>query len=256
MPAATQVAVLIVTGAYFLPDAWTPFIERLSGAGFLVRCPRLPTCGDVRSPKATVEDDVTAIRNVAMELVEAGHPIIVLAHSYGGTVASEAIREDLYAKQPTGPGVVHLIYLSGWLILPGYSVNDMFEKYGWESKADASINEDATVSIKNVPECFYNDIEPMQAQELAKKNVTHNTATFPHKVSHAPWKDVPTTYVHCEKDMAIFLNLQKAMVNDARKNGAATLVIATCDSGHCPFLSMPGEVIGIVKEAWAGVQST
>jgi hypothetical protein len=191
-----------------------------------------------------------------MKLVDDGHPIIVLAHSYGGIVASEAIREDLYAKHASGPGVVHLIYLSAWLVPPGKSLSDMFEKYGWQSKADAAINEDGTVSIKNIPDCFYNDIDPKHAEELAKKNVTHNTATFPHKVSHAPWKDISTTYVLCEKDMAIFFDLQKDMVKDAIENGAATLVTDTYDSGHCPFLSMPVEVIGIVEKGWANCQST
>jgi pimeloyl-ACP methyl ester carboxylesterase len=255
MTSLPQAAVLLVTGAYFLPVSWEPFIDRLSVAGFLVRCPRLPTCGGVRPAKATVEDDVAAVRNAAAELVKAGHPIIVLAHSYGGIVASEAIRPELYAKEPSGAGVVYLIYLSAWLLLPGCSVNDMFEKYRWQSKADVGFNEDGTVSIKNVPDCFYNDIEPERAQQLAKKNVTHNTSTFPHKVSYAPWKEISTTYVYCSKDMAIFLDLQKDMVKDAQENGAPALDIVTCDSGHCPFLSMPGEVVGIVEKAWATGQS-
>ena len=72
----------------------------LSAAGFIPSCPRLPTCGDARPPKATVQDDVTVVRNAAMELLKAGHPIIVLAHSYGGIVASEAICEDLYKSLP------------------------------------------------------------------------------------------------------------------------------------------------------------
>jgi hypothetical protein len=132
----------------------------------------------VRPPKATLENDVTAVRHVAKQLVDAGHSIVLLAHSYGGIVASEAIREDLYAKQPSGPGVVHLIYLSAWLLLPGYSLSDMFEKYGCQPQADTSINEDGTVSIKNAPDCFYNDIEPSLVQELAKKNVTHTRRHF------------------------------------------------------------------------------
>jgi hypothetical protein len=45
-------------------------------------------------------------------------------------------------------------------------------------------------------------------------------------------------------------------VKDAIENGAATLVTDTYDSGHCPFLSMPVEVIGIVEKGWANCQST
>lgn len=82
----------------------------------------------------TVEDDAVAVRNAAMELMDNGHPIIVLAHSYGGIVVAEAIGEDLFAKLPSGPGVVHLIHLSAWLILPRFSVNDMFEKYAQQTE--------------------------------------------------------------------------------------------------------------------------
>lgn len=109
--------------------------------------------------------------------------------------------------------------------------------------------------IKNVADSFYNDLEPRSAQELAKKNVTHNTAPFPHKMSGAPWKVVPTTYVYCAKDMVIFIGLQTTMVKNARENGAAKLSTIACDTGRCPFLSMPAEVIGIVEKAEVALQS-
>jgi len=261
MPSPKQPAVLIVHGAYFLPESWTPFTDVLSGAGFLVRCPRLPTCGDVRPPKATLQDDVTAVRSVATQLANSGHPIIILAHSYGGIVASEAICEDLYAKQPSSPdatrgGVVHLIYLCAFLVQPGDSLGDIQGKYGMQTKVDLGFNEDGTVWAKNAPDSFYNDMETGRAQELAKKNVTSNWSVVSSKVSHAPWEDVPTTYVHCAKDMAILLGLQKSMVKDAvESGGAADLSTVTCDSGHCPFLSMPAEVVGIVEKVWADAQS-
>jgi hypothetical protein len=68
------------------------------------------------------------------------------------------------------------------------------------------------------------------AQELTKKNVSHNAGIFSEKVSRAPWKEMSTAYVYYAKDMAIFLELQKSLVRDARENGTANLVTATCDS--------------------------
>ena len=250
-----KAAVLIVTGAYFLPDAWKHFRDDLTEAGFVSSCPRLPTCGDVRPPKATVEDDVKAVRDAATELVKAGHPIIVLAHSYGGIVASDAISADLYAKDPSSPGVVHLIYLAAMLFLPGNSLGDVLGKYGFLSKADMGINEDGTVQIKNTPDSFYNDVEPDHAKELSESNVTHNSSTMTYKVSHAPWKALPTTYIYCAKDMAFFFELQQAMVKDAMENGAADLGTVTCDTGHCAFLTAPAEVIRIVENAWSTSRS-
>ncbi|KAF6228724.1 hypothetical protein HO173_011743 [Letharia columbiana] len=91
-----------------LPATYAPFLDLLSKAEFIVRRPHLPTTGDVRPPNATSEDDVTTVRAVAFDLASAGHPIIVLAHSYSGLVASEAVTEELYAKHGNA-GVVRLI---------------------------------------------------------------------------------------------------------------------------------------------------
>jgi alpha-beta hydrolase superfamily lysophospholipase len=74
---------------------------------------------------------VAAVRKVAQELIDTGHSILVLAHSYGGMVASKAITQDLYAS--SGNGVVSLIYLSAWLLQPGDSLEDVITKHGFQS---------------------------------------------------------------------------------------------------------------------------
>ena len=241
-------AVLVVHGGYFLPPAWAPFIEDLKSAGFTVSCPRLPTCGDERPPKALLSDDVAAVRTAANELVEAGHSILVLCHSYGGIVASEAIQSDLYAKDNNGKGVVRLVYLSSWLVQPGDSLMDVVGKHGFLTKVDLGQNDDGTVFAKNAPDSFYNDIERSRAEELATHNVTHNWLAVSGKVLAAPWKDLPTTYIHCERDLAIELPLQKDMVKDAiAAAGSAKLETVSLDTGHCPFLSNPEALMQIVK---------
>ena len=66
--------------------------------------------------------------------------------------------------------------------------------------------------------------------------------------------DLPTTYVHCEKDQAIFVGLQRSMVEDAREalEGKESLKTETLDAGHCPFLSMPDEVVKLVTRVANG----
>jgi pimeloyl-ACP methyl ester carboxylesterase len=249
MPDTKPTAILIVHGGYFLPSAWAPFMEELTKAGFTVRCPRLPTCGDERPPKALLEHDVAAVHVAAKELIDAGHTILVLAHSYGGVVASEAIRPDLYASPSSSGGVVSLIYLSAWLVQPGSGVTDVIEKYGFQCEVDLGSNNDGTVFAKNAAASFYNDIEPTRAEELARSNVTHNWAAAEGSGTSAPWKDLPTTYIHCTRDLALMLPLQQSMVRDAViAAGSAKLETVSIDSGHCPFLSKPTELVQIVRE--------
>ncbi|KAJ5132496.1 hypothetical protein N7448_006654 [Penicillium atrosanguineum] len=241
-------AILIIHGGYFLPTAWDTFSARLTQSGLTVRCPRLPSCGDKRPPTATLKEDVTAARKAAKDLIDTGHIVIVLAHGYGGIVASDALTPDLYANE-TSNGIVYLILLSAWLVQPGSSIEQVVSKNGLEFKGDIFVKEDGVVFCKNAAETFYNDIDSATAAELAKGNVTQNWAAATGSVSEAPWRDLPTTYVYCTKDLAITLPLQKMMVEDAvaSADGAVEFVTEDLDSGHCPFLSMPDELANIVK---------
>lgn len=239
-------SVLIVHGGYFLPAAWDAFSDRLRQVGFTVQCPRLPSCGDKRPPTATLEHDVKAVRMAAQDLIDSNHTILVLAHSYGGIVASEAIGPNLYSSDSSG--VVGLVLLSSWLVQPGDTLTDVIGKYGFQCKVDLGNNGDGTVYAKNAPESFYNDIESTEAEDLATRNVTHNWLAASGQISGAPWKDLPTTYIHCAQDLAIMLPLQQSMVQDA-VNAGGKLITKTIDSGHCPFLSQPEAVLRIVEDA-------
>ncbi|KAH8588348.1 Alpha/beta hydrolase fold-1 [Bisporella sp. PMI_857] len=253
-------AILIVHGGYFLPPAWDAFKTTLSSLGFAVSVPRLPTCGDARPPTALLSHDVAAVRTAAQELLSANHKIIVLAHSYGGIVASEALTPDLFASNNENKkGIVSLVYLAAWLVQPGDTLADVIGKYGFQSKVDLGQNEDGTVYAKNAPESFFNDINdanPARASELAKANVTHNWLGATGKVTAAPWKDLPTTYVHTTNDLAIMLPLQESMVKDAVDALGSTgrkIEIETIESAHCPFLSKPDEVVAILERALARI---
>ncbi|KAJ5692799.1 hypothetical protein N7462_002222 [Penicillium macrosclerotiorum] len=241
-------AILIIHGAYLLPSAWHILRTDFAWSHLAVRCPRLPSCGDERPQKATRDDDVAIVRAAAKELIDGGHNILVLAHSYGGMVASEAITEDLYANGGR-KGIVSLALLSAWLIQPGESLQDVIKKYGFQCKVDLGQNEDGTVFVKNAPESFYNDMDPDAAAELTRDlNVTYNRVAASGQITGAPWKDIPTTYIHTTRDLAIMLPLQQSMVKDAMDaGGKARFSTATIDSAHCPFLSRPEAVIHVLE---------
>lgn len=246
---AHEPAVVLICGAWHLPEAYVPLLDQLFKAGFLVRCPRLPTNGDVRPPKANLQDDVAAVRAVVSDLISTRHQIIILAHSWGGLVACEAITEHLYAKDGTA-GVVRLIYLSAWLIQPDTCLAHLIEKYGYDSELDLDLNEDGMSLPKNAPEALYHDLGVGEVQELTKQLVRHNFMEISATVTHAPWKDLPTLFVHCTNDLAIGLGLQKHQVKDAIESGAAELTVRELESSHSPFRSMPAALVRIVEDVW------
>lgn len=104
---------------------------------------------------------------------------------------------------------------------------------------------------KNAQDAFYNDVLPRsRADELAHANVTHNIMVVGGNVEGVPWMDVESTYVFCEKDKAILVQLQRNMVKDAQDAGGK-LQVETLQSGHCPFLSQPDEMVRIVEKVAA-----
>lgn len=245
-------AVLIVHGAYFLPLAWNDFSTRLTNTGLTVRVPRLPTCNDTVPPTALLEQDLHAVRTAAKELIDTNHKIIVLAHSYGGIVASNAITPDLYSAG--GSGVVSLIYLAAFVLPLGDGLGELVARHGMQSEVDLGDLGDGVMFPKNAPESFYNDIERERAEKLAKENVTHNYMAAVEKTKYAPWRDLPTTYVFCSRDKAILPPLQEALLKDVVDVGGSGIVTESIEAGHCPFLSRPGDVQRIVEGAVAKIE--
>lgn len=262
-------AVLLVHAGFHVPETYAPFLAELSTAGFVVRCPRLPTNGDVKPPKATFHDDVAVVRAEILNLISAGHRIMVISHSYGGLVTSEAIIEDLYAKkkkkeeeedddenrkEKEAGGVVRLVYLSAWLLQPGTSLPQLFQTHGFHSSLELNVDPTSLMAIpKNAPEALYNDLPFADAQTLTEKLVTLNFAQTGTIITGAPWRDVPTTFVHCTKDRGMFLDLQERMVRDAVENRAVGgMQVRRLEAGHGPFWSMPGAVVRVLEEVWKG----
>ena len=249
---AKEPVILIVPGAYLPPESWAPFTKALSEAGFEAYCPRLPTVGDVRPPKHTFADDVKAVRKEAIEIATKERNIIVLAHSYGGMVASEALDEGLcaHSRPPFTGGVIKIVLLNAWLPLKGTCLKDILGTHGWKSNCDIAFNEDGTVWIKNAADVFFNDIEsPSRVEELVRSTLTHNWTIAEAKISTTPWQDVPTTYIHCKRDRTIWPEVQESMVRDAVLiGGARGLRTETLDAGHMPFLSMPEVLMGLFEK--------
>ena len=260
MSGPKQPAVVLVHGGFSTPNIYDDFLSVLSLAGFVTRCPHLPTSSNERPPRGYLEDDIAAVRREVRELAEAGHPIVVIAHSWGGFVTSESIGQDLcVSSSELGKGkggIVHLIYISAWLLLPGDWVQLRYTNPDVRSHTQLEVNEDGTARVTNIEESFYNDIDSVEERRsLASKHVLHHFVEAAKKATRTHWKNVPTTFVYCEKDLSIPLEMQKGMVADlVRSVPPQSFAEANLDAGHFSFCSMPHEVAKVVKEIWATAQ--
>jgi len=126
--------ILLVQGSFQIPQVYEKLVKGLMDQGYPTIHPRLPSCSDVDKPdfpQVSLVDDVLAIRLELIRQIEYEEKnVVVVMHSYGGLVGSEAVTEELsYAKrqsQGLAGGVTHLFYCCAFLLDKGQSVLSAF----------------------------------------------------------------------------------------------------------------------------------
>ncbi|RAQ57220.1 hypothetical protein COH20_011943 [Aspergillus flavus] len=119
----TYTYIVLVQGSFQTPLVYNELLTHLRDLGHPVVLPPLPSCSDVEHydfPTRTLADDALAITKVVEQLVEDGKTVVLVMHSYGGIVGSEAIPENLSyrARQAGGQkgGVIHLFYYTAFVL--------------------------------------------------------------------------------------------------------------------------------------------
>src|SRR5580700_6219902 len=108
MSNADGAVAVLVHGAWHGAWCWEPVVVELEGRGHPVRTIDLPSRGN---PAGDLHGDAQAVR----ELVESlGRPVVLVGHSYGGAVITEASSGT--------PGIKRLVYLTALVPDAGESV--------------------------------------------------------------------------------------------------------------------------------------
>lgn len=126
--------IIHVQGSFQIPEVYKKLVDGLVAKGYPTIHPTLPSCSDIDSPEfpqRTLIDDALKIRSELIRQIEyGGKTVIVVMHSYGGLVGSEAIPEELsYSKrqgQGLPGGVIHLYFYTAFLLEEGQSVISAF----------------------------------------------------------------------------------------------------------------------------------
>ena len=126
--------ILLIQGSFQIPEVYGKLIQGLESQGYPTLHPSLPSCSDTESadfPQRTLADDAATIRTALEGLIKQdGKVVLLVMHSYGGLVGSEAVTEELsYGKrqeQGLPGGVIHLFYYSAFLLNEGQSVLGAF----------------------------------------------------------------------------------------------------------------------------------
>ncbi|CAI7574400.1 unnamed protein product [Penicillium pancosmium] len=206
-------------GAWVVPSVFDATRSYLESLGFSSACPAHPSIG-AEPPSMTLEDDTESLRSVLTAYVDEGRDVIVVAHSYGGVVASSAV-EGLSKTARTEAGMLGGNYMP-WMKVEGDYVHaDGAGDVGWQ------------------------DI-PLESQEKWNSLILHTSRqVFSGESAFEPWKDIPCAYILCENDRALPPPFQELFASKV----AGPANTYRLPSSHSPFLSMPDRLAETLRKA-------
>jgi pimeloyl-ACP methyl ester carboxylesterase len=219
------VRLLLIPGAFHGAWVWEKVIDRLAELGWSAHTVELPSVAAKGQPRYGMHDDAAAVRR---RLAAIDDPVVVVAHSYGGLVATQAAA-DL-------TNITHIIYLAGFQLDIGDSLLGVVgEPPPWW------IIEGDTLIAGRPLETFYHDAPPDDARRAIDRLQPSSYSMVTDRLTAAAWRNTPSTYVICEEDQALPPAAQEQLAKRAT-------TIRRLPSSHSPMLSLPAQVAQIIAE--------
>lgn len=221
------VSIVLVHGAFVDGSGWQAVYDILADEGYEVLV--------VQNPTITLAGDVAATeRAIAM----AKHPVVLVGHSYGGAVITEA---------GDNPKVRSLAYIAAFAPDAGESVLSLAEQPvpPGESKAPLLPPRDGYLIADpaKFPAAFAAGVDPKLTRFMAAAQVPWGLEAVQTKIARVAWKTRPTHFMVTTRDHMIPPSAQRMM---AKRAAAKTVEI---ESSHAVMLAHPREVAAFIKAA-------
>ena len=217
--------VLLIHGAWADGSSWSKLIPLLEAKGLHVVA--------VQIPLTSFADDVAATQR-AMALEDG--PMLLVGHSYGGAVITEAGND---------PKVAGLVYVSA--VAPGAGesafglISSVPTPIGSELRPDKSGF--LKLTAKGIAEDFAQDLSAEEIAVLIATQVPVSVGAMKGDVTTPAWKSKPSWYIVAANDRAISPELEAAQ---AKRIGATTV---TVPSSHVSMLAQPSKVAAVIFDA-------
>jgi pimeloyl-ACP methyl ester carboxylesterase len=217
--------VVLVHGAFADGSGWRGVYDNLTARGFRVTI--------VQNPLTSLTDDVAATTRV-LDLQDG--PAILVGHSWGGTVITEA---------GVHPQVAGLVYVSA--LVPDAGENSAQQYEGFAPTPDFVIDVGADgygfLNPGRFKAGFAADTSDADAAFLRDSQVPINMSVFSTPVTNAAWRDKPTWAVIATEDKAF----DQAMLRHMAKRAGAE--VTEVSASHALFATQPGVVSDVIAAA-------
>ena len=222
--------VVLVHGGFVDGSGWRPLYDLLTQDGYrvaVVQNPTLSLAGDAAAAKLIIDAQ--------------DGPVVLVGHSYGGAVISEA---------GTDPNVAALVYLCAFAPDAGESVNTLiagFPAGGPQPPILPPRDGFLFLDRDKFHASFAADLPADLAAFMADSQVPWGVDALGGQVSEPAWRTKPSWYLVTTEDKMIPPDAQRTMAGRA---GSTTVEVA---ASHSVYVSQPAAAAACIKQAASGV---
>jgi pimeloyl-ACP methyl ester carboxylesterase len=218
--------VVLVHGGFVDGSGWQPVYKLLKAKGYNVSI--------VQNPTTSLAADVAATKAV---IDAQDGPVILVGHSYGGVVVTEAGND---------PKVARLVYVAAFAPDTGESVQSLIANPAPGAPVPPilpPVNGFLTLDKTKFAASFAGDVAPGRAAFLANSQVPWGVEALQGAVTAASWKSKPSWYLVATEDKMIPPDAQRAM---SQRAGAK---VVEARGSHAVYESKPSAVAALIEKA-------
>jgi pimeloyl-ACP methyl ester carboxylesterase len=217
--------IALVHGGFVDGSGWQAVHDLLTDDGYRVAV--------VQHPARSLEDDAAVTRRVIDGL---DGPAVLVGHSYGGAVITEAGLHDKVAA---------LVYIAAFAPDKGESVSALIASFAAVGQPPILPPEDGFLLLdrEKFPASFAGDLPARQAAFMADAQVPWGVDALRGTISESAWRMKPSWYLVATEDRMIPPPAQQAM---AERAGSAVTEVR---GSHAIYLSQPATVAALITQA-------
>ncbi len=224
--AAPIKSVVLVHGAFADGSGWKGVYEILKKGGYDVTI--------VQNSTASLTGDVTAAKRA---IADAKGDVILVGHSYGGAVITEAGND---------PKVAGLVYIAAFAPATGESVGKLTANPPPGAAVPPVLppeNGALLLDRSKFAAAFAADLKPEDADFMAASQIPWGLDALKGEITHAAWQDKPAWYLVASQDRMIPPPAQHQMAERARAT------VSEIASSHAVYVSHPKVVAALIEKA-------